>query len=122
MAKNAPGPLQKKLIATVSDIERATEATRGIVPANSMVLVLASVGTQLAAFTHEVNALLSLASDVEGVAVKLREAELPAKLRGQVVKVGTAAADLRRASGEASGISCRHSDARCSSASFPSAD
>ena len=97
LANSAPAPLAKKLLAAATEIERAAQLSRELIPANTMVLVLASVGTQLAAFTHEVNRLLSLASDVEAATARLRDHELPPRLRTHVSKVGSAAADLRRA-------------------------
>jgi hypothetical protein len=65
LADAAPEELQGKLVLAAKEIAQATEISRDAVPANSMVLVLASVGTQLASFTHEVSSLLGLASDLE---------------------------------------------------------
>lgn len=97
LAASAPEALKKKLMQAAAEIGHATAVSREVVPANSMVLVLASVGTQLAAFTHEVNRLLGLASDLEATVSRLRENELPPKLKNHVSKVVAAASDLRRA-------------------------
>lgn len=97
LAESVSEPLAKKLMQAASEIGQATAVSREVIPVNAMVLVLASVGTQLAAFTHEVNRLLSLASDLEATVVRFREQELPSKLRNHASKVGEAAADLRRA-------------------------
>lgn len=97
LAVGAPDALKKKLLDAAAEIGHATAVSREVVPANSMVLVLASVGTQLAAFTHEVNRLLGLASDLEEAVTRLREQDLPPKLKNHVSKVFAAAADLRRA-------------------------
>ena len=97
LAADAPDALKKKLMQAAAEIGHATAVSREVIPANSMVLVLASVGTQLAAFTHEVNRLLSLASDLEVIVSRLREQDLPPKLRNHVSKVTAAASDLRRA-------------------------
>jgi signal transduction histidine kinase len=97
LAQDAPAPIAKKMLAAAAEIGRATEVTREAIPANSMVLVLASVGTQLAAFTHEVNRLLSLAGDLEESIIRLRDTESPSKIKSQVSKVLAASGDLRRA-------------------------
>jgi signal transduction histidine kinase len=97
LAESAPETLKQKLIAAADEVTHATEVSREVVPANTMVLVLASVGTQLAAFTHEVNRLLGLAADLESNIARLREEELPPKLKNRVSKVAGAASDLRRA-------------------------
>jgi signal transduction histidine kinase len=97
LAEQAPETLKQKLLAAAEEVMHATEVSREVVPANTMVLVLASVGTQLAAFTHEVNRLLGLAADLESNIARLREEELPPKLKNRVSKVAGAASDLRRA-------------------------
>jgi signal transduction histidine kinase len=97
LAESAPDTLKHKLIAAAEEVTHATEVSREVVPANTMVLVLASVGTQLAAFTHEVNRLLGLAADLESNIARLREEELPPKLKNRILKVAGAASDLRRA-------------------------
>ena len=97
LAEQAPETLKQRLIEVADEVTYATEVSREVVPANTMVLVLASVGTQLAAFTHEVNRLLGLAADLESNIARLREEELPPKLKNRVSKVMGAASDLRRA-------------------------
>jgi|JI10StandDraft_1071094.scaffolds.fasta_scaffold13447_3 signal transduction histidine kinase len=97
LAEQAPEGLKHKLIAAANEVTHATEVSREVVPANTMVLVLASVGTQLASFTHEVNRLLGLAADLENSIARLREEELPSKLKNRVSKVAGAASELRRA-------------------------
>jgi signal transduction histidine kinase len=97
LAETAPASLKHKLIAAADEVTHATEVSREVVPANTMVLVLASVGTQLAAFTHEVNRLLGLAADLELSIARLCDADLPPALKGRVSKVAGAASDLRRA-------------------------
>jgi len=97
LAIEARPPLSERLLATAAEIVRAAQLSRELIPATSMVLVLASVGTQLAAFTHEVNRLLALASDVEAAALRARDYDIPAKLQSQLAKVAAGASDLRRA-------------------------
>lgn len=97
LAKHAPEPLRVKLLSAATDLNEATALSREVIPASSLVLVLASVGTQLAAFTHEINHLLTLASDLETVITRLQSLELPARVRNQTSKVVAAASELRRA-------------------------
>lgn len=97
LAASAPESLRKKLFEAAAEISHATAVSKEVAPANTMVLVLASVGTQLAAFTHEVNRLLGLAADLESTVARLREQTLPPGLRNHVSKVALAASDLRRA-------------------------
>ncbi|MDC0721658.1 sensor histidine kinase [Nannocystis bainbridge] len=97
LAKSAPEPLRVKLLSAATDLSQATALSREVIPAGSLVLVLASVGTQLAAFTHEVNHLLALASDLEAVIARLQALELPPRVRSQTSKIGGAATELRRA-------------------------
>lgn len=96
LAELAPVALRQRLVAAANEVMQATEVSREVVPANTMVLVLASVGTQLAAFTHEVNRLLGLAADLESNIARLREEELPAGLKRRISQVSGAASDLRR--------------------------
>ncbi len=97
LAETAPHALKQTLFDAAAEIAHATALSRETVPANTMVLVLASVGTQLAAFTHEVNRLLGLSGDLEATITRLRDQDLPPKLKNHVGKVAVAAADLRRA-------------------------
>ncbi len=97
LAEQAPETLRHRLLAAAEVVTHATAVSREVVPANTMVLVLASVGTQLAAFTHEVNRLLGLAADLEFNIARLKEEELPPKLKNRVSRVEGAASELRRA-------------------------
>jgi signal transduction histidine kinase len=97
LAASAPRQLKSRLLDAAAAIGHATAVSREVIPANSMVLVLASVGTQLAAFTHEVNRLLGLAIELEAAASRLREQELSSKVKSYASRVANSASDLRRA-------------------------
>jgi signal transduction histidine kinase len=97
IAADAPPILRKQIAKAASEIGQATAEVRASLPETTMVLVLASVGTQLAAFTHEVSRLLGLASELEVSVSRLRDQDLPLKLKNQVSKVAGSASDLRRA-------------------------
>ncbi len=96
LATDVPAPIRKPLLVLADEIDEATAASRDLVPANSMVLVLASVGTQLAAFTHEVNGLLRLSTDVEHELLWLRTQELEPKIKRHVAQIASSASDLKR--------------------------
>lgn len=97
LAGTAPEELKGKLVLAAKEIAHATAIARDAVPANSMVLVLASVGTQLASFTHEVNSLLGLASDLEATLAQAGAQETLAQSKVLTARAGRAASDLRRA-------------------------
>lgn len=97
IAATMPAHLKTPLTSVAAEIRHATAVTREAIPANSMVLVLASVGTQLAAFTHEVSRLLGLAVDLESAIARLQESDGSGQLRKLVSRVSAAASDLRRA-------------------------
>lgn len=97
LAGSAPEELKRKLLLASEEIAKATAISREAVPANSMKLVLASVGTQLAAFTHEVNSLLGLASDLEAIIAQAGAQETLAQAKALMARAGRAASDLRRA-------------------------
>jgi signal transduction histidine kinase len=97
LAADSPADVGRKLRAAAEGIRHASSVSREAIPANSMVLVLASVGTQLAAFVHEVNRLLSLSSDVESSIIRLQELQLGSKARSQLAVVLGVTSDLRRA-------------------------
>lgn len=97
ISESAPASIKSTLLDAAEDIGRVAKVAGEVIPANTMVLVLASVGTQLAAFTHEVSRLLGLASDLEVTIARLRDESLPSQARPHARKVELAAADLRRA-------------------------
>jgi signal transduction histidine kinase len=76
------------VVAAVSD-ELAHEA--------AMLRVLASVGSQLAAFVHEINGLLHMSATVERALERVRsDPTLPARTRTSIGEIQGGAADLRR--------------------------
>lgn len=64
---------------------------------NSLLRLLASVGTQLASFVHEINAILGMAQTLEATLDKLRKTmKLKPDERRQLAELGRGVADLRR--------------------------
>jgi signal transduction histidine kinase len=63
----------------------------------SMLRVLASVGTQMGAFVHEINALLGMAESLEAALSRIaEELALSREQRREIAKVQQSVADLRR--------------------------
>jgi signal transduction histidine kinase len=63
----------------------------------AMLRVLASVGTQMAAFVHEINGLLGAAVSLENAVSRLREdSDIPSSARKQMAQLHLAIGDLRR--------------------------
>ena len=63
----------------------------------AMLRVLASVGTQMSAFIHEINSLMGMAEGVESALDKLyRDEDLPRGSRQAIAKVQKLVADLKR--------------------------
>lgn len=97
VAAHSPDQVRVKLTEVIVEIDRARAVSRKTIPANTMVLVLAAVGTQLAAFTHEVNRLLGLANDLESLVSQFENYELVPRARKHASRVLVAATELRRA-------------------------
>ncbi len=75
-----------------------SEINDRLIEESSMLRVLASVGTQMAAFIHEINALLGMSATVETSLEKIQEdVALPKKLRADLNAVLRKIGDLRRA-------------------------
>lgn len=84
-----------------TNLTKLTEADGSFrsIQETAMMRILASVGTQMAAFIHEINALLGMAEFVERAIDRLRQDEkLPinARLRSELAKLQKGIADLRR--------------------------
>lgn len=62
----------------------------------AMLRITASVGTQMAAFVHELNGLLGMAQAIEQAVDRLREGEnLTGSFRSSLARIGRSAGDLR---------------------------
>ena len=81
--------------AASSDLEYASEK---LTSENAMMRVLASVGTQMSAFVHEINGLMGMAEGVEAALDRLyKDENLPRGSRQAIAKVQRLVGDLRRA-------------------------
>jgi signal transduction histidine kinase len=78
-------------------LERAQVASKSLISEGNMLRVLASVGTQMSAFTHEINALLGSSEALERALSKLREDEsLPRANRASLTRLYRQTTELRR--------------------------
>jgi signal transduction histidine kinase len=102
---------QARRFAAVGDIENAKklidragqmfalggETSQRLMTEGAMLRVLASVGTQMAAFVHEINSLLGAAISLEQAIGRLREDNtFPASARKKLAEFHSAIGDLRR--------------------------
>jgi signal transduction histidine kinase len=98
-------------LAKAGDISRASQSiaegvelfrsalsyAERLIDERSMVRVLASVGTQMAGFVHELNALLAMSQTVEKSLNSVRDEDsLSRRVRGDLSRVIKAIGDLRR--------------------------
>jgi signal transduction histidine kinase len=88
----------KSMRTLVENVERLTDVADELISERSMLLVLASLGLQMSAFVHDINAALALAGQVEGAAEELlREPDgLPRQARSQVRSFVRVIGELRR--------------------------
>lgn len=88
----------EKLIKSAGrEIERGTDLAGELITDRSVMQVLAGVGLQMAAFVHEMNALLGMAGAVESAIESIRDsAHLDAPARKQLARLTHHVGDLRR--------------------------
>jgi signal transduction histidine kinase len=88
----------KKLIDRAGEMfSLSGETSQRLMTEGAMLRVLASVGTQMAAFVHEINALLGAAISIEQAIARLREDHtLPTGVRKKLAEFHSAIGDLRR--------------------------
>lgn len=86
---------QLKMREAIQTMEEAKTRADSVISEGSLLRVLASVGTQMAAFSHEMNALLDAAQTLrEGLKLTLDDRALPAAQRRRVRLAWAAAVDL----------------------------
>ena len=91
--------VRESLIEVESQLEAASAHTKAMRDEQSMIRVLASVGTQMAGFVHELNGLLGLVQSIARMVERLRQAWRdadPPKAR-KLAQVAASLADLQRA-------------------------
>lgn len=86
-----------KLDAAVKRVAQFSDTSEDLARESAMLRVLASVGTQLAGFIHEINALLASAEAIERALDKLRHRAADNRILKQALaQLHRAAGDLRR--------------------------
>ena len=81
----------------VQEVNEVTEFAEDLWSERSLLHVLASVGTQMAAFVHEINALLGAAQTIErALERRLKEVGLPHEQRRHLRQILTVTVDLKR--------------------------
>ena len=65
--------VRRHLKQAKQELEAAHDAAGELVSVDSMTRILASVGTQMAGFVHELNTLVSMTNDLEDAITRLRE-------------------------------------------------
>ncbi|MGY4232532.1 signal transduction histidine kinase [Bradyrhizobium sp. USDA 4449] len=87
----------KQVELALRRVEAITETPDDLIQENAMIRVLASVGTQLASFVHEINGLLSIASSVDKSLSAVRDTPgLSARHKQDLGKLQKSVGDLRR--------------------------
>jgi signal transduction histidine kinase len=87
----------RELEQAVARVEKIAGASKEIVDENAMVRVLASVGTQLASFIHEINGLVDIARGVDQALKRIRDTVgLTAAHRKALGELQRSIGDLRR--------------------------
>lgn len=88
---------EKLILNAGKEIERGTRLAGELISDRSVMQVLAGVGLQMAAFVHEMNALLGMASAVEAAVDNIHKTcLLDDSSRKQLAKLSQSVGDLRR--------------------------
>jgi signal transduction histidine kinase len=88
----------KQIATAIARIETIANAPDELIHERSMLLVLASVGTQLASFVHEINGLLTIANSADKSVSSLRQSTgLSVAVKRELASLNRTITDLRRA-------------------------
>ena len=97
LAKGDFSGAKRTIDAGARDLDEFASASERVDTEMSMLRVLASVGTQMAAFIHEISSLLGAAEAIQTSLERIREdTALPKHLRQDLNKLERSLADLRR--------------------------
>lgn len=96
MSKGNVEAAQKATTEAFTELEEAREVAADAISEHALLRVLASVGTQMAAFVHEINALLGAAQTVEqALSRTLNDSSVSGDLRRRLRKIQAAATVLK---------------------------
>jgi signal transduction histidine kinase len=87
----------EKLSRAVTEVEKVSQIQDRQISERAMLRVLASVGTQMAAFIHEINGLLGMTQAIDNTLTRMRkESSLPRAARRDLAKLQGAVGQLHR--------------------------
>lgn len=100
-AKGDIGAATTRFTEAANDLDHLfSQAQAKLISEEAMLRVLASVGTQMAGFIHEINGLIGMAEAVDKVLGRIRGEELsPNQTKQELAKLHSAIGDLRRSLG-----------------------
>lgn len=88
---------KRRIRDAAEQFSEGAELSERLVTEAAILRILASVGTQMAAFVHEINSLLGKAIQLEAVVVEIRnDPSIPRALRTELAKLHGAIGELRR--------------------------
>jgi signal transduction histidine kinase len=97
MSKGSIESASQAVLSALSKVEDIANDAEHVVGEAAMLRVLASVGTQVASFIHEINGLLEMASAIERALRKLSEMPgLPREHRKEISSLMRSTGDLKR--------------------------
>ncbi len=97
LASNDPLGATSKLVEVQADIDQLSHAAQELMSEGAMLRVLASVGTQMGAFVHEIRGLVGMSAAIQDALEKLRGDRLVSALaRRKVATIQTAHGELKR--------------------------
>ncbi len=86
-----------KISDALTQVELATQSGNKLISETAMLRVLASVGTQLTGFVHEINGLIGIAEAVDNTLARIRrDTSLSQKAKQELGKLHSSIGDLRR--------------------------
>ena len=87
----------EKLSRAIAEVERASQMQDRQISETAMLRVVASVGTQMAAFIHEINGLLRMTQAIDAALSRMRkESSLPRATRRELAKLHGGVGQLQR--------------------------
>jgi signal transduction histidine kinase len=88
---------EKLITRAAEEFSLSAKVSERLMTEGTMLRVLASVGTQMTAFVHEINGILGSTIALESAITKIREdAEISISLRNKLARLQSAIGDLRR--------------------------
>ena len=88
---------RRRIMEAAEQFSQSAELSERLMTEGAILRVLASVGTQMAAFVHEINSLLGKTIELEAVVTEIRsDFSVPNSLRRELGKLHQAIGDLRR--------------------------